>query len=88
MHTYTHTPCTLHTHTHRFVLYVEVAANGMFGVGRNGMINPPDPDRHFSLSLSEIAVFDQEVYNLIMDLTVIIDMAVVSWYYPPSSPTG
>lgn len=61
----------------RFVLYVEVAANGMFGAGQGGMINPPDPDRHFPLSLSEIAVFDQQVYDLIMDLTVLYDMSKV-----------
>ena len=61
----------------RFVLYVEVAVNGMFGAGQGGMINPPDPDRHCSLSLSEIAVFDQEVYDLIMDLTILYDMTKV-----------
>ena len=62
----------------RFVLYVEVAVNGMFGAGQGGMINPPDPDRHCSLSLSEIAVFDQEVYDLIMDLTILYDMTKVT----------
>ena len=51
--------------------------NGMFGAGQGGMINPPDPDRHCSLSLSEIAVFDQEVYDLIMDLTILYDMTKV-----------
>lgn len=61
----------------RFVLYVEVAVNGMFGAGQGGMINPPDPDRHCSLSLSDIAVFDQEVYDLIMDLTILYDMTKV-----------
>lgn len=65
----------------RFVLYVEVAVNGMFGAGQGGMINPPDPDRHCSLSLSEIAVFDREVYDLIMDLTILYDMTKV----PPAA---
>ena len=50
----------------------------MFGAGKDGMINPPDPNKHFSLSIAEIAVFDQQVYDLIMDLTVLIDMAKVS----------
>lgn len=62
----------------RFVLYVEVAVNGMFGAGQEGMINPPDPDRRCSLSLSEIAVFDREVYDLIMDLTILYDMTKVT----------
>lgn len=49
----------------------------MFGVGRNGMINPPDDSRQFHLDMAEIAVFDQDVYDLVMDLTLIIDMAKV-----------
>ena len=30
-------------------LFVEVAANGMFGVGGRTMISAPDPDRSFTL---------------------------------------
>lgn len=71
----------------RFVLYVEVAVNGMFGAGQGGMINPPDPDRHCSLSLSEIAVFDQEVYDLIMDLTILYDMTKVHGLHQSVSQT-
>ena len=62
---------------YRYILYIEAAANGMFGVGHKGMINPPDEKRQFHLNMAEIAVFDQEVYDLIMDLTLIIDMAKV-----------
>ena len=61
----------------RFILYIEVAANGMFGVGRDGLINPPDEGKTFPLSVAEIAVFDQAVYDLLMDLTVLYDMSKV-----------
>ncbi len=62
-----------------FTLYVEAAANGMFGAGRGGLINPPDPNREFSLLLAEVAMFEQDVYDLMMDITVIYDMSKV-WY--------
>ena len=64
-------------YTLRYTLYVEVAANGMFGAGKDGMINAPDPAREYTLSMAEIAVFDAAVYEVLMDLTVIIDMAKV-----------
>lgn len=54
-----------------------MAANGMFGAGKNGMINTPDPSQSFTLSMSEIAVIDTDCYNLINDLAVIIDLAKV-----------
>ncbi|PFX33378.1 Alpha-mannosidase 2C1 [Stylophora pistillata] len=56
-------------------LYVEMAANGMFGAGKDGLINAPDPKRHYTLSMAEIAVFKAEVYEVLMDLTVLIDLA-------------
>ncbi|KAK3724930.1 hypothetical protein QZH41_005689 [Actinostola sp. cb2023] len=58
-----------------FILYIEMAANGLFGAGKDGLINVPDPSRRYSLSMAEIAVFDTDCYNLINDLTVIIDLA-------------
>ena len=54
-----------------------MAANGMFGAGKDGMINAPDPMRTYTLSMAEIAVFDTAVYEVLMDLTVIIDLAKV-----------
>ena len=62
---------------HRFILYIEAAANGMFGAGRDGMINPPDTNRQFPLTMAEMAVFDQAVYDLIMDLKVLYEMSKV-----------
>lgn len=61
-------------------MYVEAAANGMFGAGGGGMINPPDPAREFPLCLAEVAVFEQQVYDLVMDLTVLYDLSKVQIY--------
>ena len=49
----------------------------MFGAGRDGLINPPDPGKVYPLAMAEIAVFDQAVYDLFMDLTVLYDMTKV-----------
>ena len=49
----------------------------MFGAGKCGLINPPDPAREFSLILAEVAAFDQDVYDLMMDMTVLYDMSKV-----------
>lgn len=54
-----------------------MAANGMFGAGKDGVINATDPAREYTLSMAEIAVFDTAVYQVLMDLTVIIDLAKV-----------
>ena len=61
----------------RFVVYIEAVASDMFGAGARGMINPPDPSRYYPLSLAEVAVFDRGVYDLLLDLTIIYDMAKV-----------
>ena len=49
----------------------------MFGAGRGGMINPPDPNREFPINMAEVAVFDEEVYGLILDLTILYDLSKV-----------
>ena len=54
-----------------------MAANGMFGAGKDGLINAPDPSRKYTLSMAEVAVFDTAYYQVLMDLTVIIDLAKV-----------
>lgn len=61
----------------RFILYIEVAANALFGVGHDGLINPPDEGKQYSIAMAEIAVFNQAVYDLLMDLTVLYDMSKV-----------
>lgn len=59
----------------KFCVYVEAVASDMFGAGANGMINPPDPSRYYSISVAELVVFDKDVYDLLLDLTTIHDMA-------------
>ena len=56
---------------------MEAAANGMFGSGRNGMINSPDPARRFPLNFVEVALFDLEVYNLLIELKILYDISKV-----------
>lgn len=56
-----------------------MACNGMFGTGGNTMISPPLSSRYFELSMAEIAVFDRDCYQLIVDLTVVIGMAKVGY---------
>ena len=58
-------------------MYIEAVASDMFGAGYNGMINPPDPSRYYSIRIAELAVFDRDVYDLLMDLTIIYNMAKV-----------
>lgn len=57
------------------IYYIEMACNNMFGAGKNGMINPVDQERTFTLELAEVCTRDEKVYNLLMDLEVLHDMA-------------
>ena len=50
----------------------------MFGAGNNGLINPPQANRLMKVSQADIAVFDDDVYELLMDLTVLIEQAKVT----------
>lgn len=54
-----------------------MAANGMFGAGDGGMINPPHPNRSFTVSMCEVAVRNQEISGLMRDLKLIMDMKEV-----------
>ncbi|KAM6060838.1 LOW QUALITY PROTEIN: alpha-mannosidase 2C1 [Theristicus caerulescens] len=63
------------TEPHSLTLYVELACNGLFGAGKGSMIAPPDPDRRFTLSKAELVVFNRNVYELLVDLEILLDMA-------------
>jgi alpha-mannosidase len=52
-----------------------MAANAIFGAGHNGLINPPNRDRTFVLCEACIAVFDRDCYDLLMDLSILHDLA-------------
>lgn len=41
------------------------------------MIAPPDPDRRVTLSKAELVVFNRDVYELLVDLEILLDMAQV-----------
>jgi alpha-mannosidase len=59
----------------RYILYIEVAANGLFGVGFNGgQINPPDPNRYFTLKTVELQVWNNLAMSLMWDLEVMLDI--------------
>ncbi|XP_052664164.1 alpha-mannosidase 2C1 isoform X3 [Harpia harpyja] len=60
---------------HSLTLYVELACNGLFGAGKGSMIAPPDPDRRFTLSKAELVIFNRDVYELLVDLEILLDMA-------------
>lgn len=54
-----------------------MACNRILGEGKDSMIGPPDMNKTFTLSQAEIAVFDREVYDLIIDVETLHDMAKV-----------
>ncbi|XP_035191627.1 alpha-mannosidase 2C1 isoform X3 [Oxyura jamaicensis] len=69
------TSCLKESEPHSVTLYVELACNGLFGAGKGTMIAPPDPDRRFTVSKAELVVFNRDVYELLVDLEILLDMA-------------
>ncbi|KAF0408009.1 glycoside hydrolase family 38 protein [Gigaspora margarita] len=59
----------------QFEFYLEMACNGMFGNGIGSDINPPDPNRYYSLRQVELAIPNQSVWQLMYDFQIILDMA-------------
>mmetsp|Transcript_21405 Transcript_21405/g.87424 ORF Transcript_21405/g.87424 Transcript_21405/m.87424 type:complete len:104 (+) Transcript_21405:475-786(+) len=55
------------------VVYVEMACNGLFGAGRGGDIEPPDPDCSYTLSECGVSTFDAEAWQLLQRVTVIFN---------------
>ncbi|KAI8901520.1 glycosyl hydrolases family 38 N-terminal domain-containing protein [Globomyces pollinis-pini] len=53
-------------------LWIEVAANGMFGAGVPTMIGAPDPNRSFTLAKAELVVADELAQALYWDLEVLL----------------
>jgi len=51
-------------------VFVEMAANEMFGCGKDGLINPPDPDRSFQLKSCGLVAIDLEGEGLFLDFKV------------------
>ncbi|KAF9353142.1 Glycoside hydrolase, 38 vacuolar alpha mannosidase [Mortierella sp. NVP85] len=56
-------------------LFVEMACNGLFGAGKDELINPPDENKRFLLAQVEIAVPNKAAWQLYYDMQVILGMA-------------
>lgn len=54
--------------------YLEMACNGMFGLGKGARNQPPDPDRYFTLEKAEIVAVNKEARALYFDFSVISGM--------------
>eukprot|EP01132_Coremiostelium_polycephalum_P011168 gene11168-13684_t len=59
----------------KFDFEIEMACNGMFGVGNAGLINPCDPNKTFQLNKAEIAVLDKDCYDLFTYVQMLYDIA-------------
>ncbi|RUS90694.1 hypothetical protein EGW08_001498 [Elysia chlorotica] len=63
------TLCSFH------VVHIEMACNHLFGVGNLALVKPEDDQRTFTLKQAEIALFDRDVYDLILDVETLHDIA-------------
>ncbi|CED85351.1 glycoside hydrolase family 38 protein [Phaffia rhodozyma] len=67
--------------THHF--YIEISCNGMFGVPQGGNeIEPPDPNRTFSLDKADLIAPNLEAWALMYDFNLLSQIATSS----PSTP--
>ncbi|CAG8506444.1 799_t:CDS:10 [Paraglomus brasilianum] len=58
-----------------FEFYIEMACNGMFGTGKGDSINPPDPNRTYTLRKAKLAVPNKLAWKLLYDFQIIKDTA-------------
>lgn len=56
------------------VFYIETSMNGMFGVGGEGTIQPPNQDRYFRLQYALVCP-DMEAWRLYWDFTILRDLS-------------
>ncbi|CAG8450748.1 8086_t:CDS:10, partial [Ambispora leptoticha] len=59
----------------KFEFYIEMACNGMFGVGDNGLINAPDPRKYYTIREAALAVPNKAAWELWYDFQIIRGMA-------------
>ncbi|KAK2183302.1 hypothetical protein NP493_317g02034 [Ridgeia piscesae] len=55
-------------------LYIEMECSDVFGAGKGGLINPPDPNKYYTLRRADIVVKDPEIYQLLLDFEVLLDL--------------
>ena len=71
------------THTYIYMgdfshtLYIEMECSDVFGAGKGGLINPPDPNKYYTLRRADIVVKDPEIYQLLLDFEVLLDLIKV-----------
>lgn len=56
-----------------------MACNSLFGIGNCALVSPDDSKKKFTLAQAEIALFDRNIWNLILDIESLHDMAKVNW---------
>ena len=54
-----------------------MACSGLFGAGQDGLINPPDRDKYFTLHRADIVVKSPEIHRLLIHFEVLIGMIEV-----------
>ena len=58
-------------------IFIEMACNGLFGAGNNGLIQPPNKDKYYVVKTVKLAVKDQEITHLIRDFEILIGFVKV-----------
>jgi len=61
----------------QFDFYLEMAVNGMFGLGSPSFLSPPPADKSMKIRIAEIGVVDKVAQSLFFDLDIILGMAKV-----------
>lgn len=70
----------------KHIFYIEMACNTMFGNGGGDNIQPPPPDRYYTLSKAEIAAINLDVRALDLDFWLI--GGTISTITPPQAAFG
>ncbi|CAG5119019.1 unnamed protein product [Candidula unifasciata] len=56
-------------------VYIEMACNHLFGIGNLAIVKTDDEKKTFTLSQAELAVFDRDVFGMILDIEILHDIA-------------
>ncbi|GFO19170.1 alpha-mannosidase [Plakobranchus ocellatus] len=57
------------------IVHIEMACNQLLGIGDLAIVKPEHDERTFTLRQAEIAVFDRDVFDLILDIETLHDIA-------------
>lgn len=69
----------------KYEVVIESSCNGMFGVPPgSAQIDPPDPNRYFTLASADLVVPNQEAWRLLWDYTTLRE---ISGTLPGNTPT-